>query len=81
MEEQEYQEEGRGRSAKKRAAKAVEQLAQRLVELPDPAVAGLPLSPELARELQLARSTRGHSSRKRQLKHFAGALRRNEAER
>ncbi len=81
MEEQEeYQEAGRGRSAKKRAAKAVENLAQRLAELPEPAISGLPLSPEMAKELQLARNTRGHSSRKRQIKHLAGALRRNEEE-
>jgi len=81
MEEQEeYQEVGRGRSAKKRAAKAVEGLAQRLVELPEAAIAGLPLSPEMAKELHVARNTRGHSSRKRQIKHLAGALRRNEEE-
>ena len=67
--------EGRGRSAKKRAAKAVEQLAQRLTDLPEAALACLPREPELTREIELARNTSGHSSRKRQIKHLAGFLR------
>ncbi len=81
MEKFEKQEEGRGRSAQKRAAKAVEELAQRLVDLSDSAASSLPLSPEMAKELHLARNTRGHGSRKRQIKHLAGALRHNEEER
>ena len=70
--------EGRGRSAKKREAKAVEQLAQRLADLPESELATLPQDPELAREIALVRSTSGHSSRKRQIKHLAGLLRRDD---
>ncbi len=73
--------EGRGRSAKKRQAKAVEQLAQQLTELPEAEIAKLALGEELARELQLARRTQGHSSRKRQIKHLAGVLRRDDEQR
>ena len=70
--------EGRGRSAQKRAAKAVEELARQLVDLPESALADLPLSAALCHELEAARTTRGHSSRRRQLKHFAGCLRRDD---
>lgn len=73
--DKEIQKEGRGRSAKKREAKAVEQLAQRLADLPEAGLARLKLGPELGREVALARSTQGHSSRKRQIKHLAGVLR------
>lgn len=73
--------EGRGRSAKKREAKAVEQLALRMVDLPETEIAKLELSPDLDKELQLARNTRGFSSRKRQIKHLAGFLRRDDDQR
>jgi ribosome-associated protein len=73
--------EGRGRSARKREAKAVEQLAQRLADLPDAELARLPQDPELAREIALVRRTSGHSSRKRQIKHLAGLLRRDDERR
>jgi ribosome-associated protein len=78
MEETEFQQEGRGRTARKREAKAIEQLAQRLVELPETALARLATEAALAKEIELARNTKGHSSRKRQTKHLAGYLRRNE---
>lgn len=67
--------EGPSRSALKRDAKAVEILAQRLAELSDAELARLPKSPELTKEIELARNTRGHGSRKRQIKHLAGLLR------
>jgi len=70
--------EGRGRSARKRAAKAVEELAQKLVELPESDLGRLPLSSDLTEELRIARNTRGHGSRKRQVKYLAGLLRRDE---
>ncbi|MBE0575437.1 MAG: DUF615 domain-containing protein [Desulfuromonadales bacterium] len=73
--------EGPSRSAQKRGAKAVEQLAQRLAELSDAELARLPKSPELTKEIELARSTRGHGSRKRQIKHLAGLLRGNDDQR
>lgn len=78
MDHHDIQEEGRGRSARKREAKAVEQLAQRLADLPEAEVGRLELSEELSGELRLARTTQGHSSRKRQIKHLAGFLRRHE---
>lgn len=81
MEETDVTQEGRGRSAKKREAKAVEQLAQRLAELPETELAKLPGEPQLAKEIELARNTKGHSSRKRQIKHLAGHLRRHDDQR
>lgn len=69
---------GPSRSAKKRAAKAVESIAAQLLELPEAAWAKLPASEELREEIELARRTEGHSSRKRQMKHLAGVLRHNE---
>lgn len=73
--------EGPSRSAQKRDAKAVEQLAQRLAELSDAELARLPKTPELTKEIELARNTRGHGSRKRQIKHLAGLLRGNDDQR
>ncbi len=66
---------GRGRSAKKREAQTVAHLAQRLAELSHAQIAKLPPDPELKREVALACDTRGHSSRKRQIKHLARYLR------
>jgi ribosome-associated protein len=80
-EETEHRSLGRGRSIKKRAAKAVEHLAQRLADLSDAELAKLPKSPELDKEIELARNTRGGSSRKRQIKHLAGILRGNDEQR
>jgi len=70
--------EGRGRSAKKREAKSVELLAQKLADLPETELARLPGDPSLAKEIELTRKTVGHSSRKRQIKHLAGLLRRDD---
>ncbi|MDT8440051.1 MAG: ribosome biogenesis factor YjgA [Desulfuromonadales bacterium] len=81
MDDREPLQEGRGRSAKKRAAQAVEELAFDLVELPESELGKLPLSDDLRRELALARATRGQGSRRRQIKHFAGCLRRDEVQR
>jgi ribosome-associated protein len=78
---EEITQEGRGRSAKKREAKAIEELTERLVNLPESELGKLPLDDELRAELQLARSTKGHSSRRRQIKHFAGLLRRDDQQR
>nr|WP_320115172.1 ribosome biogenesis factor YjgA [uncultured Desulfuromonas sp.] len=64
------------RSAKKRAAKEIEQMAGELADMPDAQVAQLPLSDALAQALAEVRQTWGHGSRKRQLKFFSGLLRR-----
>ena len=79
--EEEFRQEGRGRSAKKRAAKAIEQLAQELADMSETELAKLSMNDELASEVALARNTKGHSSRKRQVKHLAGFLRRHDEER
>jgi len=79
--EEEIRQEGRGRSAKKREAKAIEQIAQQLAEMPDTELTKLTLSKEMASEVEIARNTKGHSSRKRQIKHLAGFLRRHDEER
>ncbi len=71
--------EGRGRGVKKRAAQAVEVLAVRLVESSDALCKRLPLPDELREELILARRITAHGGRKRQIKHLAGLLRRDEA--
>ena len=80
-EEEEVRSLGRGRSAKKREAKAIEELAQRLTEITASELGKLPKNPELSTEIELARSTKGNSSRKRQIKHLAGMLRDHEEQR
>ncbi len=64
------------RSARKRAAKQVEELAARLVEGPERWLAGLELPDDLADELAVARATRGHASRRREVRRLAALLRR-----
>ena len=80
-EEEEIRSLGRGRSKKKREAKAIEELAQRLTEITASELGKLPKSPELSKEIELARNTKGNSSRKRQIKHLAGMLRGHEEQR
>ncbi|MDY0189886.1 MAG: ribosome biogenesis factor YjgA [Desulfuromonas sp.] len=65
------------RSARKRDAKGVELLAQKLVELPDADFVRLPATADIITELTKARATKGHGARKRQLKFVAGLLRRD----
>ena len=48
------------------------------MDLPEAEFAKLPIDGDLRGELALARSTSGHSSRRRQIKHFAGCLRRDQ---
>lgn len=69
------------RTAKKRAAKAVEELAATLLNMADADYRRLPLSGEIARELAQGRTIKAHGARKRQLKHLAGLLRRDEESR
>jgi ribosome-associated protein len=75
------QQEQPSRSARKRAAKAVEELAERLVNLADADSRRLPLAGEIRRELEEARRIKTHGARKRQLKHLAGMLRRDDESR
>lgn len=71
-------EQGQSRTARKRAAHAVEDLAMQLVELPDSQWRKLPIDAELREEIALARNTQGHGSRKRQTRHLAALLRERE---
>ena len=77
MSDKEILQEGRGRSALKRAAKEVETLAAQLVDLPESDIDCRPIDGTRRRELELARHTKGHGARRRQIKHFAGCLRRD----
>jgi ribosome-associated protein len=69
------------RSAKKRAAKAVEELAATLLSMADADYRRLPLKGEIAKQLEQGRAIKAHSARKRQLKHLAGLLRRDDESR
>jgi ribosome-associated protein len=64
------------RSARKRAAQAVETLAFALVELAEADLARLCAPKDILAALHEARATRGHGARKRQVKYLAGRLRR-----
>lgn len=66
------------KSAKKRAAKEVEELAKQLAEVSDAAFGKLPLAGDLREEVRLARATKAHGARKRQIQHLAAVLRRRE---
>jgi ribosome-associated protein len=66
------------RTALKREAQAVEELARKLVELPEATGRKLPLAEEIRAKLQLARATGGRSARDRQIRHLAAALRQEE---
>jgi len=75
---EELEQEGRGRSAKKRAAKAIEELASQLVELDEGAWQKAPLADDLRKVAKEARATRNLAARKRQTKYLAGQLRKRE---
>ena len=78
VEDRHEEREGRGRSEKKRAAQAVEALAVRLVEASEALCKSLDLPDKLRDSLDQARRITARSARKRQLKHLAGLLRRDE---
>ncbi|OEU51328.1 MAG: hypothetical protein BA871_06945 [Desulfuromonadales bacterium C00003096] len=69
------------RSAKKRAAKAIEELAATLTTLAEAEYRRLPISGILAKELEHARAIKAHGARKRQLKRLAGLLREDDENR
>lgn len=69
---------GISRSAKKREAQAVEALATRMVESSEGLAKRLPLPEEIRQELETARRIKSRSARKRELKHLASLLRRDE---
>ncbi len=63
------------RTKKKQQAKQVEQVAEQLVTLTDNQFSQLSLPEEVLQEAEEARSTKGRSSQRRQLKYLAGLLR------
>jgi ribosome-associated protein len=63
------------RTKKKQQAKQVEQVAEQLVTLTDNQFSQLKLPEEILFEAEEARSTKGRSSQRRQLKYLAGMLR------
>ena len=66
------------RTKKKQQAKQIEQIAEQLVELTDNRFSQLDLPASIAQEAEQARSTKGRSSQRRQLKRLAGMLRKSE---
>jgi len=78
MVEEESIYDGPSRSAKKRAARGVEDLVWQLLELSATQVEKLPVPQDLRAELTKARQIKVHGARKRQAKYLAGLLRRDE---
>lgn len=68
------------RTKKKQQAQDIAMLAAQLTTLTEKQLAQLVLSDGLAKEVALARATKGHSSQKRQIKHLAAALRKQDEE-
>lgn len=66
------------KTRKKQLAKQVGQIAERLAAMPEKQFSLLDLPEQLADEVELARSTRGRSSQRRQIKHLAACLRKQE---
>ncbi|PLY00400.1 MAG: hypothetical protein C0622_09040 [Desulfuromonas sp.] len=66
------------RTKKKQQAKEVEEVASRLAEMGGQQFAQLELPEHVVREVGLVRSTKGRSALRRQVKHLAGVLRKDE---
>lgn len=75
MEEFEQEDLPLSRTKKKQQAKEIEQMAELLVGLGENQFTQLELPEQVLREAEMARSTKGRSSQRRQLKHLAGMLR------
>lgn len=75
MEEPPQQPSEVSRSSRKRDAKSIEQLVHDLVDMADADFARLPASERILTELAQTRMTKGHGSKKRQIKFVAGLLR------
>ncbi|WP_321366450.1 ribosome biogenesis factor YjgA [uncultured Desulfuromusa sp.] len=69
------------RTKKKQQAKQIEEIASQLTSLTDKQFSQIELPAEISREADLARSTKGLSSQRRQLKHLAGLIRKSEGAR
>ena len=78
VEDPHYEREGRGRSEKKRAAQAITALAVQMIDSSEGVCKRLPLPEDVRDVLDLARRSTARGARKRELKHLAGLLRRDE---
>ncbi len=67
------------KSQRKREAHELLDLARTLVSMPETRLGGLPLEPDLRKEVDFARSIRPHGARKRQLMTVAKILRQRDA--
>ena len=82
-EEEEFEVEGRGRSARKREILSYELLAEKLLEISDAKCEGLPVTDELKKAVFTARETtrsKAKAARKRYIKHLTSMLRSSDAE-
>lgn len=80
MDEVQWAEPPISKTKKKQLAKEIEKLATQLVAMSENQFKQLTLADELLQEVELARATKGRGSHKRQIKHLAGALRKQEDE-
>lgn len=78
MDDENWQDLPPSRSAKKREAKAIEDLARQLADKGEAGCDELPVDEEIKEEIRRAAHTAGRGSRKRQVKHLAGLLRRRQ---
>ena len=82
-EEEEFEVEGRGRTARKREIQSYELLAEKLLEISDAKCKGLPVTDELKKAVFTARETtrsKAKAARKRYIKHLTLMLRTSDAE-
>jgi len=78
VEDPHYEREGRGRSEKKRAAQLIAALAVQMIDSSEAVCKRLPVPEDVRDVLDLARRSTARGARKRELKHLAGLLRRDE---
>ena len=71
----EFEEEGRGRSKRKRHVRTFDVMALELLELSDERCGNMPITEELQEALHQARTTKSKSARRRQIRHLASLLR------
>ena len=72
-----FEEEGRGRSRRKREAAALKELGVELVQLPEADLAALPLEEKLRDAIELARRITAHGGAARQRQLIGKILREN----
>ncbi len=72
---EEFEEEGRGRSKRKRHVRTFDVMALELLELSDERCSKMPITDEFKEALHNARSTKSKSARRRYIRHLAGLLR------